>query len=382
MHLHTPLSEAFRLMGTQKAALQKLGILTIRDLLYHFPARYTDVSEMRSVANLEGEKSAVVYGRLTKLETKKARFKKMPYAEGELEDGTGKIKIIWWNQPFIAKTFQVGALVRLDGPIQNSTAGKRPYMSNPEISYANELPLGASDTLFDANTEETIYGVYPESRGITSRWFYHKIAQILKDEAVLEELIDPIPQEILEKYHLPALKTALFWIHRPKKTTLAKSARKRFAFEEIFFIQLSRQLARKEYEQFKTFQINAQGKTLKDFESRLPFTLTAAQKKSIKHVMDDLKKPHPMSRLLEGDVGSGKTAVAALSSYAVVNTRPEGQNFGNLQVAYMAPTEVLARQLFESFIEYFAHLPIQIGLITGSECRKFPSKANPSTHTH
>lgn len=122
-------------------------------------------------------------------------------------------------------------------------------------------------------------------------------------------------------------------------------------------------------------------KDMQDFLKRFPFEPTNSQKNSIETVLKDMGKNFPMSRLLEGDVGSGKTAVAATASYVAVKQRPNGQSFGNLQVAYMAPTEILAAQHFESFIKYFKHLPINIGLITGSGCRKFPSKVNPEGWT-
>ena len=127
----------------------------------------------------------------------------------------------------------------------------------------------------------------------------------------------------------------------------------------------------------------------KIFLKRFPFEPTNSQKKSIETILGDIAKNFPMSRLLEGDVGSGKTAVAATAAYVTVKQRPNGQDFGNLQVAYMAPTEILATQHFESFIEYFsprlesggASIPLSIGLITGSGCRKFPSKVTPGGWT-
>jgi ATP-dependent DNA helicase RecG len=165
----------------------------------------------------------------------------------------------------------------------------------------------------------------------------------------------------------------------------ATSARKRFAFEEVFFIQLEKQIARKEYEKNPAFVIKPDEKNNKnsvsEFIKRFPFQATEAQHKSIKTIIDDFQKGYAMSRLLEGDVGSGKTAVAASTAYTVVTTPPEGRNFGHLQVAYMCPTEILATQHFESFIQYFSYLGIQIGLITGSGCRKFPSKLNPKGWT-
>ena len=129
------------------------------------------------------------------------------------------------------------------------------------------------------------------------------------------------------------------------------------------------------------YQFKTEADHIKAFTERFPFPLTNAQKKALVAVFKDFSGLHPMSRLLEGDVGSGKTAVAATASYVVATTRPHDKDWGNLQVAYMAPTEILAKQHFESFIEYFHHLPIQIGLITGSTCMKFPSKTNPTKPT-
>ena len=185
---------------------------------------------------------------------------------------------------------------------------------------------------------------------------------------------------------MPTLKTALIWIHKPKNKNDAEIARKRFAFEEVFCIQLERQHDKFEYRKNKSFQIIREEKKVKEFLQRFPFEPTNSQKKSIETILSDMARNFPMSRLLEGDVGSGKTAVAATAAYTTVQQRPQDkngklQNFGNLQVAYMAPTEILATQHFESFIEYFKHLPINIGLITGSGCRKFPSKLNPSGWT-
>ena len=116
---------------------------------------------------------------------------------------------------------------------------------------------------------------------------------------------------------------------------------------------------------------------IKAFTERFPFSFTNAQNRAIRGILDDFRKGVPMARLLEGDVGSGKTAVAAATAYATVTSRPIGQSYGNLQVAYMCPTEILARQQFENFVSFFSHLPINIGLITSSGCQKFPSKVNP-----
>jgi len=147
--------------------------------------------------------------------------------------------------------------------------------------------------------------------------------------------------------------------------------------KEIFFIQLERGQSRMLYEKNPSFTIIPPPHELKGFIDRIGFPLTDAQDRAVNAVLKDFASTRPMLRLLEGDVGSGKTAVAAATAYAAVTTRPDGQNFGNLQLAYMCPTEILASQHFESFIKYFVGTGIQIGLITGSGCRKFPAKVGP-----
>ncbi|MFA6300814.1 MAG: ATP-dependent DNA helicase RecG [Candidatus Paceibacterota bacterium] len=374
MELNDRLENKFRLDLNQKKALRRLNIFSVADLLFHFPVRYSDLSVIKNISELIPGDMATVYGKVSKLKTKKSFHTKIPMAEGEIEDLSGKIKITWFNQAYLAKMIKNGENVKLTGKV---TAGKNEiYLANPEFEKMPNMPIDKHDTLFSGENISNAgfsYPIYIETRGITSKWFYHAIEKIFKDRT-LGEMEDYIPNDILKKYHLPTLKTALVWIHKPKNKDDAESARKRFAFEEVFCIQLERQHDKFEYRKNKSFQIKTSKQIVEDFLKRFPFSLTNSQKKSTETILEDLTKNFPMSRLLEGDVGSGKTAVAATAAYATINQRPNGQNFGNLQVAYMAPTEILATQHFESFIQYFKHLPINVGLITGSGCRKFPAK--------
>ncbi len=264
------------------------------------------------------------------------------------------------------------------------------------------MPIDMHKSLFASPDKEGLgdvgfcYPIYAETKGVTSKWFYHAIEKIIK-EHTLDNIEDYIPKDILKTYHLPTLKTALIWIHKPKNKNDAESARKRFAFEEVFCIQIERQHDKIEYQKNKSFQIIKEEKRVKEFLQRFPFEPTNSQKSSIETILSDMARTFPMSRLLEGDVGSGKTAVAATAAYAVVNQRIDPSllppltkgrvGVGSLQVAYMAPTEILATQHFESFIEYFGGNAttwtprVQVGLITGSGCRKFPSKLNPNGWT-
>ncbi len=389
MTLDSTLEKHFRLTPAQKSALKKIGLEKIEDLLYHFPTRYGDTAEIRSIASLAKGEEATLYGKISKLKTGKSFRTKIAMADGRLEDESGSIKLVWFNQPYIAKMIQDDSLVRVQGKVlerkakprsaselNGSTTGGELYISNPKIEVVTKAPLGVGDSLFGPGSEShTLYPIYPESRGITSNWIYHAVQKIFKT-GILETVEDPLPSEILAKYNLPGLKTALIWIHAPLKESDALAARKRFAFEEVFFIQLEKQKNRIEFKKNPSFVIEPESQAFRKFIERFPFQPTAAQSNAINDIFTDFKRGHAMSRLLEGDVGSGKTFVAAATVYAATTTRPKGQTFGNLQTAYMVPTEILAKQHFESFIQHFAHLPIQIGLITSSGCQKFPSKVN------
>ncbi len=387
--------EFFRLTPNQQSALRKIGIESIRDVLYHLPKRYEYASSAKLIQDLVPDEHITVYGRISGLKTGKSFRTKVSKAEGKLNDETGTLKLLWFHQPYIAKIIQDESLVRVHGKV--SERNGELSMLNPEIESISAIPDNIGQNLFaDAIANgvkiESINGVnnstslttpipiYPESKGITSRWFYHAVQKVFKHPE-FARIEDPIPEEIRKKYNLPSLQTALVWIHTPKKSEDAKVAEKRFAFEEIFYIQLRNEFTRALHAREKSFAIEKPANEIDAFTERFPFALTEGQQVAISHVLADFKTGHPMSRLLEGDVGSGKTAVAAVTTYACVASRPRGQNFGTLQVAYMAPTEILARQHFESFIQYFKHMPISIGLITGNGCRKFPSKVNPSGWT-
>ncbi|HVW71851.1 MAG TPA: ATP-dependent DNA helicase RecG, partial [Candidatus Paceibacterota bacterium] len=245
-----------------------------------------------------------------------------------------------------------------------------------------------------APEEVGMFPIYSESRGISSLWFQHAVKRVL-ETGIQETLPDPVPSELLTKYNLPSLATALVWIHMPRKQGDADAAKKRFAFEEVFGIQLGMARRKRENQEERALPVAVDRRVLGDFVASFPFPATGAQERAIESVVSDFEKPHPMTRLLEGDVGSGKTAVAAATAYLVAMSRPlvkgaqpgaagilQRRQAGNLQVAYMCPTEILAKQHFSTFVSYFKDHPIQIGLITGSECRKFPSKIRKEESTH
>lgn len=371
MTLDSSITELTRLTHVQRAALARLGITTIRDLLYHIPHRYESSADVRTVAQAHEGHTVTIYGQFSKLEMRRSFKTKVPMAEGTLEDGTGKIRIVWFHQPYLAKMVPVNELVRLRGTVTASNGRK--YIANPVVEKAAGIPF--------MDTHDGLMPVYPESAGITSLWFYHAVKRAF-EEGVLTGIEETLPENILQKYHLPALETALVWAHQPKNEKDAESARKRFAFEEVFLIQLARGIEREKNKEKRALPIDAEEKRVAQFVESFPFAPTSGQKRAIADILANFLEPYPMARLLEGDVGSGKTAIAAATAYAVVTSRPLGQkDFGNLQVAYMCPTEILAQQHFSTFTSFFKKHPIQIGLITSSGCYKYPSKVNPNQAT-
>ncbi len=379
MHADDLLSKHFtRLRADQKSALTRLGISTIRDLLYHFPARYEASGPSGTVASVTAGAEVTLFGTIRKPETRKAWKSRRPMAEAWLEDSSGRIKLMWFSQPYMAKMLADGMVVKASGKIAGT--GSKIYLANPEIDKSPVRPDDVHDSLFTkteatAIIDDTLFAIYPESRGVSSLWFLHAMKRVF-EARMHEEIEDPLPAELLEKYNLPSLATALVWIHAPRSERDATSAKKRFAFEEIFTLQLALASERAQAVREKALPVHVNRAALKDFINTFPFPATEAQQRCIDTILTDFEKAHPMRRLLEGDVGSGKTAVAAATSYLVATSQPPGRKSGTLQVAYMCPTEILAKQHFSTFVSYFKDHPIPIGLITGNECRKFPSKVS------
>src|SRR3989344_1739233 len=363
-----------RLKPEQKRALNKLEIKTIGDLLYHFPARYESAGQTGTIAGVAAGAEVTLYGTVRKPDIRRTWKSRRPIAEAYLEDASGKIKMMWFSQPYIAKTRHDGMVVKVSGRVAGT--GTKVYLANPAIDKSPITPEEIHDSLFAKSTEtdeQEFYPVYPESQGISSLWFLHAVRKVFESK-VHENLADPIPAEILEKYNLPSLSSAIVFMHAPRRLSDATAARKRFAFEEVFALQVVMQKRRRTLGAQKALAVAVDRKELADFVASFPFPATDAQMRAIEAIVSDFEKTHPMLRLLEGDVGSGKTAVAAATAYLVATSKPTGRIAGTLQVAYLCPTEILAKQHFSTFVSYFRDHPIPIGLITGSECRKFPSR--------
>jgi ATP-dependent DNA helicase RecG len=205
--LSTKIPEYFRITPIQKTALKKLGIEKIEDLLYHFPVRYGDTAVAKSIDSLQAGDTAVIFGKISNLKASKGFKTKVTMADGYIEDETGRIHCVWFNQPYLAKMLKDDSLVRIEGKIsqRKQKAGSdrtgELYFSNPKVEAINSVPIGVGDSLFgDGNEAHTLYPVYPESRGISSSWIYHALQKLFKNN-ILESIEDPIPENILNKYN-------------------------------------------------------------------------------------------------------------------------------------------------------------------------------------
>jgi ATP-dependent DNA helicase RecG len=376
MNLDSKLSETLTIRKKRKNGLKRLGLTTVGDLLYHFPTRYRTEEAHTTVNNLSPDMDVVLSGKIQNLKTKKSHQQGISMATGTFVDETGSLDVVWFHQPYIAKMLNESQTVQLTGTI--SKDGSSLQITNPEY---RKLSGDAKDSFSQQKDASFILPVYPESEGVTSRWLYHSVRKLLANDEVRHSIPDPLPESLRERLNLPDARTAFTWIHSPKQKNHATVSRKRFAFEEVFAVQIVKKQQRYQYNTQETFPIQANYDDLKEFLDRFDFDPTDAQKRSIEEVLKDFRQDTAMNRLLEGDVGSGKTFVAAATTYAAVTTPPKGREYGHLQTAYMAPTEILARQQFQSFVDYFAHLPIEMALITGSGCRKFPSKIDDTKAT-
>jgi len=353
MNLATPIEKIPRIGPIYQQKLKRLGIKNVRDLLFHFPYRYDDFSRISPVAKVKIGETCCVQGKILKMKSNRTWKKRMFLTKAIIEDKTGAIKAVWFNQPYLVTTFKEGDKVCLAGKVVSGEDGI--YLTNPTYER-----LSSIDKLTHTGR---LVPVYPETQGLSSRWLRFILKPLLAK--IKEEVKDPIPESIRKEHNLLPINKALWQIHFPDSQALAKKAQDRFSFEELFFIQLSVLKEKMKIASQKGIAISLNAKLIKKFVDSLSFKLTNAQKKSGWQILKDLEKARPMNRLLEGDVGSGKTVVAAM---AILNTAKAGY-----QVAFMAPTEILAKQHFQEITKLLGDFKLNIGLLTG-KTDKFVSK--------
>ncbi len=323
--------------------LKKINVFTVGDLLFHFPFRYEDYSERIEIDCLVVGQTATVMGEISKSKLIRTWKKKMLITECYVSDETGSVRAVWFNQPYVSDSLTVGRGVRLAGKVLEDKNGL--YFSNPAWELSSREPT---------NTGRLV-PIYPETEGLTSKWLRWQLQNIFK---LNPEIPEPIPEDILHELHLPEIKTALEYIHFPKSENQYLLAQKRFAFQNMLTVQLASLQVKANWEKETCVKIPFVEKTIQTFTDGLPFSLTNAQRKASFEILQDLGKARPMNRLLNGDVGSGKTIVAALAALQTTEA--------DFQTAIMAPTEVLARQHYDNISKLFSAYNISIGLLTSA----------------
>src|SRR3989344_3585724 len=331
--------------------LAKLGINTVRDLLWHFPARYEDYSRVVSISEIEPGQKVNIQGEVLKMSNRMIFPKRMSITNALVGDETGAVKVVWFNQPFIANSLKEGTLVSLAGKANLDKHGL--YLSSPTYEKIQDIEFINHNLIHTGG----LIPVYPETEGVTSKYLRFLIKPILKDL----EVPDPLPEEIIKKHNLPSLSEALNKIHYPTNAQEAEAAKDRLAFDDLLLFQLKALLERRKLNQLKSVRVKFDKDLIRGFISRLPFELTKDQKIAAWEILKDLEKTYPMNRLMEGDVGSGKTVVALMGAVQVAKT--------GYQSVFMAPTEVLANQHFGTMSELLGNNFLNIGLLTGSEAK-------------
>lgn len=336
------------------AKLKRLGIVTVKDLLWHFPSRYEDFTKIYQIGELEPGQQATVQGVVEDVNVRRTWHKHLTIVEASISDGSGAIRAVWFNQPYIKNLLRPGRMANFSGKVALSE--QELYLSHPTY----ELTSSEVETKHTAR----LVPVYPETRGLTSKGIRFIMKPVLDN---LETLKEWIPKDILKSAGLPDINMALTSIHFPDDLTDALYAKRRFAFENLFLLQMLNFKQKMKLAQEKAPKISTNIEWLKRTLEKMPFELTHTQKRSLWEVIQNMDKARPMNRLLQGDVGSGKTVVAALSALIA--------HKNGLQTAIMAPTEILAQQHYETFKELFASIPAEdqtvIGLMTSGESKIF-----------
>ncbi len=350
LNLETPIAQVPNIGPVYQKKLQKLGIKTVQDLLYYFPAHYDDFSNIIPIKNVQAGFTACVQGKIVSIETTPTFKKYMPITEAFIEDETGTIKALWFNQPFLAQSLKEDDFVCLAGKATLSKQGL--YLNNPVHEKINELEENGSLT-----HTGRIIPVYSETRGVTSRWLRYIIKPLLKQ--FYNNIPEVLPQEVVKKHKFLPVSQALWQAHFPDSFEAADAAKARFSFENLFLLQLSILKQRTALMQKRAIPCPMDAALMKQFTESLPFQLTDSQRQCAFTILKDLEKSVPMSRLLEGDVGSGKTVVATMAALSVIKN--------GYQVAFMAPTEILASQHFKGISKMLEKFDVKIGYLSGKE---------------
>lgn len=343
MNLESPLTEVKGVGPALAKKLAGLGLHTIGDLIDYLPRKYDDYSRMTPIAQLRPGKVTIE----AMITTAKGRYVRrgMHITEAIASDASASARLIWFNQPYREGSIKKSEVYFISGNYELSR--QRFSIMNPTIELANDFPVSTA----------RIVPVYKETKGLASRQLRSVLAQLVP---MMRALPETLPAWLIKDHRLLSRDEAVVALHFPENTEQLEAARRRFGFEEVFRLTLASLLNKQENARETSLEIPFKERLAKDFVASLPFKLTDAQRKVIWQSYLDLQKPQPMNRLIEGDVGSGKTVVAAMAALMALEQ--------NYQVALMAPTELLARQHADTIHTLLEPLGLQreVTLLVGS----------------
>lgn len=349
--LKLPVDSIIGIGNKYKNLLKKLNIETVQDLLYHFPFRYDDFSQKLKIKDLRLNENVTITGYLTKPKNIISfRGKKLTIAN--LIDESGEVVLIWFNQPYLEKTLKESKVYTVSGKVST--------YKNKKCIYAPNIEEGLGKT-----STGRLVPIYPEVNGISSKWLRDKIHKTLQNLEYKENELEILPLEIIEENNYPTLLEGVKKLHFPRDLKEAQEARKRFEFEEIFLELLKVEKRKKDWLKEKNgrkMDVHTHREKINSLIASLPFKLTNSQEKAIEEIFNDLQKDTPMNRILEGDVGSGKTIVCLIASYL--------SYLNNFKTLIMAPTELLANQHFQTFTNILKKFDSEIKIAIKSKSAK------------
>ena len=324
--LDSPITVIKGISDKLEPRFRRLGVRMVRDMLYFFPRRHIDYSKRQSVATLEVGQEQTVVANIWQAQEVRPGGRRS--AEAVIGDESGNMKVVWFNQPYMARQLRTGE--------QYVFSGKVSLYKGIKVFIAPEYEILSGDDLTHTGR---LIPVYPLTEGLSPRMVRRIIKEVV--ETCSPQLVDFMPQEVMAEAGLIGLQEAIMQAHYPDDDQAKDQARRRLAFDELFIIQLGVLSRRKDWrESGKANRIAAKDNVLEPFLASLPYTMTGAQARSLNDIMSDLAKVKPMSRLLQGEVGSGKTVVAVAALLAAAASGYQG--------AFMAPTEILAEQHFST----------------------------------
>jgi ATP-dependent DNA helicase RecG len=373
-------------VGSQRAKLlDRLGIKTVKDALFYLPCRYEDRSSIKKISHIRAEETNTVIGKILKADiiTPNPKRPKLKIFELVISDESGLLKAKWFNQIYLKKIFKPGQKVVLYGTIKYNYWGTGLETINPEYEILDDNDDASNPSAFNAITPENlrfsgdsslqsstsgihtgrIVPIYRLTEGLSQKQLRSIMFSVISSS--VSAISDPMPPEIIKAYNLPDLQESLYNIHFPPQTSLLNDLNngtspfhRRLAFDELFIFQLGLAVIKKGETFEKGIAFSPNGRLINKLLNKLPFSLTNAQQRVFDDILKDMQSPHPMSRLIQGDVGSGKTIVALVSMLAAAEC--------GYQAALMAPTEILAEQHYINIHKLIEDLGLKIHLRTGS----------------